>query len=318
MAPKEKLGKVLIVAGSADAMMNYQMQLSGYTTETALTAEAAVDLLDDLEPDIIIIDEKLPGVSGMELTHWIRTDQASPHYYSILLVASGKGRDLNDLMRQSGADSACHYDHTRSDLGSRVDLLMKLKKVHDKANSLATKLSHTKETIRDLEDQDSITRLFNLSYISARIEKEFRHAERFQVPLSFMIISIESFHNLTHSKGPAFAIKVLQQLGNDLIHITRADDIVGRSWGGDFYIILPETKNEGAENLKLRMINHIQEQTYGLDGDKIKLEFNFGISTFSGEIQPNIGVREVMLQAEDALRANILLKTSHKMIKIAN
>lgn len=318
MATKEKLGKVLIVAGSADAMMNYQMQLSAYTTETALNAEAATDLLDDLEPDIIIIDEKLPSVSGIDLTQWIRTDQAAPHYYSILIVAQGKHRDLNDLMKQSGADAACLYEHTRQDLASRVDTLMKLKKAHDKANSLAIKLSHTKETIRDLEDQDSITRLYNLSYINTRLEKEFRHSERFQVALSFMIVSIESFHNLTHSKGPTFAIKVLQQLGNDLIHLTRADDIVGRSWGGDFYIILPETKTEGAENLKIRMISHIQDQSYGLDGDKMKLEFNFGISTFAGETKASFGVREILLEAEDALKSNILLKASHKMIKVAN
>ena len=318
MAIKEKLGKILIVAGSADAMMNYQMQLSGYTTETALNAEAATDLLDDLEPDVIIIDEKLPGVSGIELTQWIRTDQAAPHYYSILLVAHGKNRDLPDMMRQSGADCACHYEHTRNDLASRVDLLLKLKKVHDKANLLVIKLSHTKETIRDLEDQDSITRLYNLSYITTRLDKEFRHAERFQVPLSFMIVSIESFQNLTHSKGPSYAIKLLQQLGNDLIHLTRADDIVGRSWGGDFYIILPETKNEGAENLKIRITSHIQEQTYGLDGDKIKLEFNFGVSTYTGEVMPEMNVRDVLFKAEEALKANILLKASHKMIKIAN
>ena len=211
MAPKEKLGKILIVAGSADAMMTYQSQLSAYTTDTALNAEAATDLLDDLEPDIIIIDEKLPGLSGVELTQWIRTDQAAPHYYSILIVAQGKNRDLAELMKQSGADHACHYEQTRTDLLSRIDLLMKLKKSNDRASTLAIKLSHTKETVRDLEDQDSITRLYNLSYINTRLEKEFRHSERFQVALSFMIVSIESFHNLTHSKGPAYAIKVLDR-----------------------------------------------------------------------------------------------------------
>ncbi len=318
MATKEKLGKILIVAGSSDAMMNYQTQLAAYTTETALNAEAATDLLDDLEPDIIIIDERLPGLSGIDLTQWIRTDQAAPHYYSILIVAHGKSRDLNELMKQSGADHACLYEHTRLDLASRVDLLMKLKKSNDRSTALAIKLSHTKETVRDLEDQDSVTRLYNLSYINARLEKEFRHSERFQVALSFMIVSIESFHNLTHSKGPAFAIKVLQQLGNDLIHLTRADDIVGRSWGGDFYIILPETKTEGAENLKARVSAHIQEQFYGLDSEQMKLEFNFGIATFLGDNKSNRGVRDILLEAEDNLTSGILHKASHKMIKIAN
>ncbi|MBC7661220.1 MAG: diguanylate cyclase [Chitinophagaceae bacterium] len=318
MAAKEKLGKVLIVAGTADAMMNYQLQLSGYTTETALNAEAATDLLDDLEPDVIIIDEKLPGVSGIELAQWIRTDQAAPHYYSILIVTHGKNRDLMDIMKQSGADSACHYDQTRAELSARVDLLLKLKRVNDKANSLIIKLSHTKETIRDLEDQDSITRLYNISYIATRLEKELRHAERFQLHLSFMIVSIEGFYNLTYGKGPNYSIKLLQQVGNDLIHLTRADDIVGRSWGGDFYIILPETKPEGAENLKIRMTSHVQEQTYGLDGDKVTIEFNFGITTVTGEVHAQMGMKEILTQAEDALKSSLLLKASRKMVKIAN
>ncbi len=320
MAVKEKLGKVLIVAGSPDAMMTYQSQLSGYTTETALTSEATVDLLDDLEPDVIIIDEKLSGgTSGSELVQWIRTDQAAPHYYSILLVVQGKNRDLNEIMKQSGADSVCTFDNTKNDLATRVNLLLKFKKVNDKANSLAIKLSHTKETIRDLEDQDSITRLYNLSYINDRLEKEFRHAERFKVALSFMIIAIEGFPHITHSKGPNFAIKVLQQVSNDLIHLTRADDILGRSWGGDFYLILPETKKEGVEFLQTRINDYLSEQSYGLEGEKIKVEFNFGLSSFAGEeaSTPVYGAREMLLAAEKDLASNIQQKSARRMIKVA-
>ncbi|RZA17144.1 MAG: diguanylate cyclase, partial [Proteobacteria bacterium] len=318
MAIKEKLGKVLIVAGSADAMMNYQMQLSAYTTETALNSEAATDLLDDLEPDVIIIDEKLPGTTGSELAQWIRTDQAAPHYYSILIVAQGKHRDLPELMKASGADSACLYEHSKSDLATRVDMLMKLKRAQDKANALTIKLSHSKETLRDLEDQDSITRLYNLSYVATRLEKEIRHAERFSTALSFMIVSIESFHTIAQSKGPSFMIKVLQQIGNDLIHITRADDIVGRSWAGDFYLILPETKLEGTDNLQKRIIAAIGEKLFGLDNETIRLEFNFGVCTFSGEPSSNMSVKEVLRRAEEGLNGNILAKASQKMIKVAN
>lgn len=315
---KEKLGKVLIVAGSADAMMSYQMQLSAYVTETALNSEAATDLLDDLEPDVIIIDEKLPGTTGIELAQWIRSDQAAPHYYSILLVAQSRHRDLNELMKSSGADSASTYDHAKQDLAVRVDLLMKLKKVHDKANALTIKLSHTKETIRDLEDQDSITRLYNLAYVTTRLEKEIRHAERFQAALSLMIVSIESFQTLAQQKGSNFTIKLLQQIGNDLIHITRADDIVGRSWAGEFYLILPETKNEGAENLQKRILAAIAEKVYGLEGETRTLDFNFGITTLAGSPSSNISVRDMMRKAEESLNANILQKASQKMIKVAN
>jgi diguanylate cyclase (GGDEF)-like protein len=318
MAIKEKLGKVLIVAGSADAMMNYQMQLSAYTTETALNSEAATDLLDDLEPDVIIIDEKLPGTTGSELALWIRTDQAAPHYYSILIVAQGRNKDLAELMKASGADSACLYEHSKSDLASRVDLLMKLKRAQDKSNALTIKLSHSKETIRDLEDQDSITRLYNLSYVSTRLEKEIRHAERFGTALSFMIVSVESFHAIAQSKGPSFMVKVLQQIGNDLIHLTRADDIVGRSWAGDFYLILPETKAEGADNLQRRILASIGSKSFGIDNEGIELQFNFGICSLLAGPTGEVSVRDVIRQAEEALNANIVSKVSQRLIKVAN
>lgn len=318
MANKDKLGKVLIVAGSADSMMTYQMQLSAYTTDTALNSEAATDLLDDLEPDVIIIDEKLPGTTGAELAQWIRTDQAAPHYYSILIVCQGKSRDFSELLDKSGADSACLYEQSKHDLAMRVDLLMKLKRSHDKANALSIKLNQSKETIRDLEDQDSITRLYNLPYITARLEKEIRHAERFHASLSFMIVSIEGFHSLVQSKGSLFMIKVLQQIGNDLIQITRADDIVGRSWSGDFYLILPETKPEGSDNLQQRIIAATSEKTYGIEAEVIKLELGFGTTSINSDAHANNSARQIIGQAEDNLKHTTLQKAAQKAIKIAN
>lgn len=315
MASKEKLGKVLIVAGSADAMMNYQMQLSAYSTETALNSEAATDLLDDIEPDVIIIDEKLPGSTGAELAQWIRGDQAAPHYYSILIVAQGKNRDLSELIKSSSADTACIYDHAKQDLAARVDLLLKLKTVQDRSNALTNKLSHAKETIRDLEDQDSITRLYNLPYVTARLDKEIRHAERFSAPLSFMILSIDNFTTLAQERGTTFMTKALQQLANDLIHITRADDIVGRSWAGDFYLILPETKPDGAQNLQKRILAVIQEKLFGLDNESLGFEFTFGQASIQGELA--VSCKEMMRKAELNLNANVREKTSQKPIKIA-
>ncbi len=301
MAGKGKRGKVLIVAGSAESLMHYETQLTSFQTETALTAETAIDCIDDFEPDVVIIDEKLPSIPGTELSQWIRNDQAAPHYYAILLVASSKNADLEEMQAESGADSVCRVEHIRQDLVGRVTLLIKLKFLNDKSNSLIMKLSQTKETIRELEDQDSITRLYNLAYINSRFEKEFRHAERFKLPLSVMMMVIDNFRDLSHIKGPVYCIKLLQQLGNELLHLTRADDIVGRSWGGEFLIILPETKPDGCDFLRERILKAVTQHLYGLDHDRISIELSFGCCTSDADKMNQRSIQDMLLAAEDDL-----------------
>ncbi|MCX6131588.1 MAG: diguanylate cyclase [Proteobacteria bacterium] len=313
MSSKEHHGKVLIVAGSAESLMYYQAQLSSYKTETALTAETAMDRIDDFEPDVVIIDEKLPNVSGIELSQWIRTDQAAPHYYGILLVAAGRSKNLAELVHQSGADTACNAEQVKNDLATRVAFLIKHKLLSDKANNLMNKLNHSKETIRELEDQDSITRLYNLPYINSRLEKEYRHAERFSVHLSLLIISIDNFKELSHVRGPNFCIKILQQIGNDLIHLTRADDVVGRSWGGEFVLILPETKTEGVENLVARIFQYVSEHLYGIDRDLTPIELNFGKCTFHPQESHKQSIQDMLLAAED----DMTLQNQAKLEKIS-
>jgi diguanylate cyclase (GGDEF)-like protein len=318
MANKDKMGKVLIVAGSAESLMQYQAQLTQYRTETALTAETAMDTIDDFEPDVVIIDEKLPSISGIELAQWIRSDQAAPHYYGILIVASSRSKNLADLVQQSGADTACSVESLKTDLAARVALLIKFKLLSDKANSLLNKLNQSKETIRELEDQDSITRLYNLPYMNSRLDKEFRHAERFGAPLTLMLMSIDNFKEVSHIKGPSFCIKMIQQLGNDLIHLTRADDVVGRSWGGEFMLILPETRDEGALNLKNRINHYVSEHLYGLEHDRIAVELSFGISTYQVEEGRLQSIQEMLLAADDDLTRQLQAKNEKSGKKAVN
>ena len=301
MTTKTKLGKVLIVAGSAESLMIYETQLSAFHTETSLTAETAMDRIDDFEPDVLIIDDKLPGTNGTELAQWIRGDQAAPHYYSIMLIAQTKTKDLHELQLESGADTVCRFEHVRYDLSQRVELLLRFKASQDRANALILKLSQSKEKMRELEDQDSITRLYNLSYINSRLEKEFRHAERFDLPFSLMIMVIEGFREISHIKGANFCIKMLQQLGNELIHLTRADDVVGRSWGGEFLMLLPETKPEGTINLRNRIENYVNQHVYGLDHDRIPIQLSFGVSTYLPGQAEKVSIQQLLLSAEDDL-----------------
>jgi diguanylate cyclase (GGDEF)-like protein len=129
---------------------------------------------------------------------------------------------------------------------------------------------------------------------------------------------IDNFKEVSHIKGPTFCIKMIQQLGNDLIHLTRADDVVGRSWGGEFILILPETKDEGAQNLKARISHYVSEHLYGLEHDRIAVELSFGTSTYQTEEGKLQTIQEMLLSAEDDLTRQLQSKSERSSKKAVN
>lgn len=70
--------KVLIVEDNELNMKLFQDLLDAHGYETAQTREGlkAIDLAKKYKPDLILMDIQLPGVSGLEITKWIKDDKA--------------------------------------------------------------------------------------------------------------------------------------------------------------------------------------------------------------------------------------------------
>jgi len=60
------------------------MKANGYTVDTALDAETALDSIRVNHPDVILMDIQLPGIDGLELTRRLKAD---PGTRDIVIVA---------------------------------------------------------------------------------------------------------------------------------------------------------------------------------------------------------------------------------------
>ena len=85
------------------------------------------------------------------------------------------------------------------------------------------------------------------------LEKEFQRTVRFNVPLSILIVSIDQFIQYSHTEGPKSCIRIIQQLAKLLDKEMRAEDYLGRSWGGEFISHTAKTSSEGALILAKRI-----------------------------------------------------------------
>ena len=78
--------RILIVDDNAInlKLVAYLMKANGYTVETALDAESAIESIRTNHPDVILMDIQLPGIDGLELTRRLKAD---PKTRDIVIVA---------------------------------------------------------------------------------------------------------------------------------------------------------------------------------------------------------------------------------------
>lgn len=70
--------KVLIVEDNELNLKLFEDLLDAHGYETAKTRDGmkAIKLAREYQPDLILMDIQLPGVSGLEITKWIKDDKA--------------------------------------------------------------------------------------------------------------------------------------------------------------------------------------------------------------------------------------------------
>ena len=87
---------ILIVDDEEDILelIKYNLTHEGYVILTAKTGEEAIKIATRSQPDLIVLDLMLPGMDGLEVTRYLRS-QASAHELPIvILTAKGEESDI--------------------------------------------------------------------------------------------------------------------------------------------------------------------------------------------------------------------------------
>jgi CheY-like chemotaxis protein len=122
---------ILIIDDNPDDIKITQMSLArigrGLKVETALRGETALKLLQSGKalPTLILLDLKMPGMSGFDTLRKIRADQRLQHLPVIIVTSSSLEADKK-MGYEAGADGFLHkafdMDRFERDLKSVLDL----------------------------------------------------------------------------------------------------------------------------------------------------------------------------------------------------
>jgi two-component system C4-dicarboxylate transport response regulator DctD len=78
------------------------LRLSGFATHMASDAKEALDLLDDIRPDVVLTDVRMPGLSGLDLLRSVRERALATEV--ILITGHGDVPMAVEAMRSGAFD----------------------------------------------------------------------------------------------------------------------------------------------------------------------------------------------------------------------
>ena len=97
--------KIMVVEDEQSLLTLQSMLLSveGYAVEGVMDGQTALDVVETMMPDLILLDIMLPEIDGLEVCRQIKAKEATRHIPIIMLTAKKSKEDLV-MGEQAGAD----------------------------------------------------------------------------------------------------------------------------------------------------------------------------------------------------------------------
>lgn len=130
--------------------------------------------------------------------------------------------------------------------------------------------------ITELSRTDSLTGLANRRYFQERYEEFFSLASRQDIPLSLIMMDLDSFKEINDTYGHEAGDSVLKEFGRILRDSCRTEDFPARFGGEEFVAFLPHTTAADAMPLGDRICSSLAESDILENGSRVTV--SIGIS----------------------------------------
>lgn len=146
---------------------------------------------------------------------------------------------------------------------------------------------------------DPLTGLLNRRYLEERFAQEIERSKRYQFPLSFVMMDIDSFKSFNDTFGHQAGDEVLRETAHCIRRSLRNFDVAARYGGEEFIVVLPETDVTSATILAERLRKAV-EQHFAASQVRRPVTVSIGVSSLSRALQNR---HQVIKAADQALYA---------------
>jgi diguanylate cyclase (GGDEF)-like protein len=146
-----------------------------------------------------------------------------------------------------------------------------------------------------LATTDGLTSVYNRRHFETLARTEWGRFQRYGRPLSLLALDVDNFKAINDHFGHDAGDLVLKAIADDCSLMRRETDIVARTGGEEFVLLLPETTEAAAEVVAERLRKQVEEHLRVFPGEETRLSVSIGVAGAALDM-PNF---EAMLKRAD-------------------
>jgi diguanylate cyclase (GGDEF)-like protein len=268
---------------------------------TADSAEAAQRIVSARPIDIILTDQKMPRMTGVQLLEWVC--QQSPHTVRLLMTGYAEHEDAVEAINRGQVyyyllkpwrieellqmlrNAAEKFQLERRQEALLEELrqhkLMLERRVAERTHELEAANAQLQRALAEMEKlalTDPLTGLLNRRAIEDIAAAELRRHARYRGYLAMGIVDVDHFKQINDNYLYPGGDFVLVHLTRVLSSLLRTVDSIGRIGGEEFLIVAPETTAEGAVVLAERIRKVVERTPFVYNGKEIPVTVSAGFA----------------------------------------
>lgn len=178
-------------------------------------------------------------------------------------------------------------------------MVRELKAAKQKAESLAKDLKEANVRLRDVSNQDPLTKVYNRRYFNEFLGWNFNRATRYESMLGCMMVDIDFFKRVNDKYGHLTGDFVLQNVATILQESLRNTDVVARFGGEEFVVLLPETDADAVMSTAERIRLSIENGDFKHGEENIHITVSIGYVAYDRKNYPEIRSFEDLIKTTD-------------------
>jgi len=205
------------------ALFRHVLDMAGYRSESVYDGLEAMRRLSNSQPDVVLLDLQLPGLSGIDILQKMRADERMKTIPVVVITA---------------------YAYYAKSLPIEPDLfLLKPVDIHD-LSSLIQRLRDKKDKLRE-PPYDKVTHLYTEAFFSVRLIFALERVKRMELErFGVLFADLHPFEKMKETLDEDVLNALLRKMADHFKSLQRPSDTLAWSEEGYFLSLFEEFSNE--------------------------------------------------------------------------